>query len=92
MQCFCYTYIIMIITREAINRRFFLAVDALKDSKQMKNLEFFAKKYNVNRSFLNYARNHPEALLRPETIANFAQEYKISIEYLMFGKGGIFKQ
>lgn len=82
----------MIITREAINHRFFLAVDALKDSKQMKNLEFFAKKYNVNRSFLNYARNHPEALLRPETIANFAREYKISIDYLMFGEGGIFKQ
>lgn len=82
----------MHITNEAINQRFFLAVDALKDSNQFKGgMQAFATKYGFSRTFISYARTHPQSLLRPDILANFCADYKISTDYLLLGEGSIFK-
>lgn len=76
-----------------ITKRFFVAVDSLKDSGRFEGgLKAFCERHNLNRTYLSSARNNPSIGIRPETIAALCNDYKeVSLDYIMLGTGTVFK-
>lgn len=84
----------MIISKEGveITKRFFQAIDMLKAQKQIRGLQTFTKQYGLNRWNLNMVKWEPEQrVLKPELIAYLCKDYGVSPEWILFGKGGMFK-
>lgn len=77
----------------AITKRFFEAIDMLKAQKRMRGLLTFTKAHDINYWNINTVRNQPEAsVLKPEWIAYLVLDYGISSDWLITGRGGMFKQ
>lgn len=75
-----------------ITNRFFQAIDELKSRKTIRGLGTFTKRYHINRWNLITVRNNPSiTTLKPEYIAYLTQGYGISSEWILLGKGPMFK-
>lgn len=76
-----------------ITNRFFTAIDLLKDSGRMQGgLKEFCEKHEVNRSWLSMVRNNAEkSPLRAEIVKWLCDDYGVSADYILFGKGRILK-
>lgn len=78
-----------------ITNRFFTCVDLLSDAGRMPGgiSAFCSNHPSINRSKLSFARNNPERVwLKPETIKFLCEDYGVSAEYILFGKGKILQQ
>lgn len=75
-----------------ITRRFFKAIEELKARKQIRGLGTFTNRYNINRWNLITVRDNPEnSTLKPEYISYLIEAYDVSAEWILLGKGEIFK-
>lgn len=79
-------------TEIAINNRFFFALTELKRRRVIKGINAFADKHGLNRgNLIEHKNNHREDWsLRPDVIAFLAQDFSISCEWLLLGKGDMF--
>lgn len=76
-----------------ITNRFFKAIEELKARKEIRGLGTFTNRYNINRWNLITVRDNPEnSTLKPEYISYLIDGYDISAEWLLLGKGAMFKK
>lgn len=77
----------------AITKRFFEAIEMLKAQKQIRGLQTFTTKYDINRWNLVTVKQNPESsVLKPELIAILVRDFNISAEWIMLGRGGMFNK
>lgn len=84
----------MKISKEGIEvtNRFFEAISILKTNKKIRGLQTFTKKYNINRWNMNTVKYNPEkSVLKPEWIVYISRDFGISSDWIILGKGPIFK-
>lgn len=84
----------MNISKEGIEvtKRFFEAIDILKAQKRMRGLLTFTKAHSINYWNINTVRNQPDvSVLKPEWITYLVLDYGISAEWVLTGRGGMFK-
>lgn len=84
----------MNISKEGISvtQRFFEVIDALKASKKIRGLQTFTREYNINRWNLCTVKKHPEvSVLKPEWIVYLVRDYGVSSEWILLGKGSMFR-
>lgn len=75
----------------AITRRFFLALDTLKDNKSIRGVKTFTDKYNINYWNFSTLRKEPEKrILKPEWLSYLVRDYNINPVWLLTGAGNIF--
>lgn len=75
-----------------ITQRFFKVIDLLIHNNTIRGLQTFTEIYNINRWNLITVRNNPTTrVIKPEWIYYLCKEYNISTDYIIFGKGPIFK-
>lgn len=76
----------------AVTKRFFEAIDMLKAQKRIRGLLTFTKAHNINYWNINTVKAQPESsVLKPEWITYLVLDYGISAEWLLTGRGGMFK-
>ncbi|MCJ2381294.1 hypothetical protein MUN53_11845 [Parabacteroides sp. AGMB00274] len=75
-----------------VTNRFFEAIETLKHQKKMRGLQTFTNKYGLNRWNINTVKWNPEkSVLKPEWIVYLVRDYGISSEWILLGKGDMFK-
>lgn len=76
----------------AVTNRFFEAIDMLKAQKKIRGLQTFTRLYNINKWNLITVKHNPErSVLKPELIVYLVRDFEISAEWILLGKGGMFK-
>jgi hypothetical protein len=76
----------------AITKRFFEAIDILKAQRTMRGLTTFTNAHDINYWNINTVRNQPDvSVLKPEWITYLVLDYGISAEWILTGRGGMFK-
>lgn len=76
---------------QAIVRRFFLALDTLKDTKQIRGLSNFTDKHNINRRNLYQLRKNPERnIFQVSWLSYLVRDYGVNAYWLLTGSGNIF--
>lgn len=59
---------------------------------KIRGLQTFTTKYDINRWNLVTVKNNPDtSVLKPEYIAMLIRDLNISAEWIMLGRGGMFK-
>lgn len=77
---------------QVIVGRFFEALKALKEMKVIRGKQTFTKKYGINRWNLNsLEKDHSRDIFQPAWLTYLVEDYGISAEWLLTGKGGIMK-
>ena len=75
----------------AIVRRFFLALDTLKDTKVIHGLTNFTEEHGINRRNLYQLRKNPERrILQVSWLADLVNDYGVNAHWLLTGRGNIF--
>lgn len=75
----------------AITKRFFQALDLLKESKRIRGIQTFTREHDINRWNLITVRDNPEiSVLKPEWIHFLCKDYNISTDWIIFGKGNMY--
>ena len=75
----------------AIVRRFFLALDTLKDTKVIHGLTNFTEEHGINRRNLYQLRKNPErCILQVSWLAYLVNDYGVNAHWLLTGRGNIF--
>lgn len=75
-----------------ITKRFFEAIDVLKAHKEIRGLQTFTRIYDIHRWNMRVVKLHPEtSVLKPEWIAYLVRDFGISAEWIILGKGEMFK-
>lgn len=75
-----------------INSRFFAAIEELKKSGAIRGLGTFTNMYGINRWNLIHVRDNPSnSTIKPEYIAYLADAFDVSLEWLLLGRGNMFK-
>ena len=75
----------------AIVRRFFLALDTLKDTKVIHGLTNFTEEHGINRRNLYQLRKNPERrILQVSWLAYLVKDYGVNAHWLLTGRGNIF--
>lgn len=80
--------------KEIIIRRFFLAIERLKEDDILRGLKTFTDKYDINRRNLIQCRNDPKGhggIFQPEYIMYLARDYMVSPAYLLLGDGSFYR-
>ena len=75
----------------AIVRRFFLALETLKDTKVIHGLTNFTEEHGINRRNLYQLRKNPERrILQVGWLAYLVNDYGVNAHWLLTGRGNIF--
>lgn len=75
----------------AITRRFFLALDTLRNEKTIRGMKTFTDRYGINYWNFSTLRKEPEKrILKPEWMAYLVRDYNINPVWLLTGTGNIF--
>jgi hypothetical protein len=75
-----------------INRRFFEALDEIKERGIIRGMQTFTNEYNINRWNLITVRKEPEKrVLKPEWMHYIVKGYGVSADWLLTGRGNMFK-
>ena len=75
-----------------ITRRFFLALETLQVKKELRGLKSFTDRYGLNYWNISTLRKEPEKrILKAEWLAYLVSDYNISVEWLLTGRGSMFK-
>lgn len=76
-----------------ITSRFFESIDMLIAQKRIRGLLTFTKAHDINYWNITTVRNQPEvSVLKPEWLSYLVQDYSISSEWLLTGRGKMFNQ
>lgn len=76
----------------AVTKRFFEALDMLKAQKHIRGLLTFTKAYDINYWNINTVKAQPDvSVLKPEWIVYLVRDFGISADWILLGKGGMFK-
>ena len=76
----------------AIVRRFFLALDTLKDTKVIHGLTNFTEEHGINRRNLYQLRKNPERrILQVSWLAYLVNDYGVNAHCLLTGRCNIFR-
>lgn len=76
-----------------ITRRFFAAVERLKQMKRIRGLQTFTREHGINRWNMVTLREDPgNRVLKPEWICYLVKDYGVSAEWIITGKGEMFNQ
>ena len=77
----------------AISQRFFKEIAILKEQKKIRGLQTFTRKHNLNRWNVNQVKFYPNrSVLKPEWIVYLHEDYNISVEWIILGKGNMFDE
>ncbi len=85
----------MKISKEGIEvtKRFFEAIDLLKQKRIIRGLQSFTNRYGINRWNMNTVKSNPEkSVLKPEWIVFLVRDFKVSAKWLLLGEGDIFER
>lgn len=75
-----------------ITNRFFEAIDELKRQKVIRGLRTFTIRFNANRSSLIVAKENPATnQVKPECLTYLVEGYGVSADWLLTGRGEMFK-
>lgn len=76
---------------EAIVRRFFLALDTLKDIRQIHGVTNFTEQHGINRRNLYQLRKSPERnIFQCAWLRYLVEDYGVNANWLLTGRGNIF--
>jgi hypothetical protein len=76
-----------------ITKRFFETISLLKAQKRMRGLFTYTQSHNINYWNINNVKNQPETrVLKPEWIAYLVLDYGVSADWILTGRGDMFKQ
>lgn len=76
----------------AIKKRFFEAIGMLMASKALRGRQTYCRLHDINkRHFYEQEKNIEKALLKPYWLVPLVAHYNINAEWLLTGKGGMFK-
>lgn len=72
----------------AVTKRFFEAIDVLKEEKVIHGLKTFTDKYGLNYWNVTTIKNEPEKrFLKVDYMIYLCRDYGISTDWLLLGKG-----
>lgn len=75
----------------AITRRFFGALDILKEEKRIRGLQTFTKTYGLNYWNMTTIKNEPEKrFLKPGCLTYLVRDFGVSAKWLLTGDGDVF--
>lgn len=75
-----------------ITNRFFQAIDIMKAQGKIKSLRAITERYGLNYGNFYSIRKNPETfILKPELIARLIEDYNVSSDWILLGKGQPFK-
>ena len=75
-----------------INERFFQCVDDLCNRRIIRGLGTLAKQWDVSRFILTWSKHHPqETSIKIEYIYYLVRDYDVSLDWIFFGKGPMYK-
>lgn len=76
---------------QVIVRRFFLALDTLKDSRRIHGISNFTEEHNINRRNLYQLRQNPSrGIFQVSWLMYLVHDYGISAGWLLTGRGSMF--
>lgn len=71
-----------------ITKRFFEAIEILKEQEKLRGLQTFTRRYGMNYWNMNTLKNAPEThVLKPECLCYLVRDYGVSSVWLLTGKG-----
>lgn len=74
-----------------ITKRFFEALDAIKEQKRMRGMQTFTNKYGENyRNFYNLRK--AGARIKQEWLTYLVRDYYVSAKWLLTGEGNMFSR
>lgn len=77
----------------SIIARFFQTIDFLVSAKQIRGKATYCKANNINRlNFDTQSKNHSAGFFQVSWLLGLINDYNVSAEWLMTGKGGMFKK
>ncbi len=72
--------------------RFFEAVDALKRKRLIRGTATLARLWGTSVFSMKWSKNHPdEKRIKVEYLYYIARDFNVSLDWLFFGEGDIFK-
>lgn len=75
-----------------VTKRFFEAIDMLKAQKVIRGLQTFTREHDINYWNITTVKNQPEvSVLKPEWIVYIVRDFGISADWILLGRGGMFK-
>ena len=76
-----------------IVQRFYIAFEALKQIKAIKNTKNFSEKYNINRgNFITVSKNPTSKMFNLCWLSYLVNDYNVSAEWLLTGSGDMLKK
>lgn len=76
---------------EEITKRFFIAIDKLIELKYIRGVKTLSTKYNINYwNFKTLKKEPSKRILKPEYIRYIVNDYGVSANWIITGKGAIF--
>lgn len=72
----------------AITKRFFIALDLLREQKKIRGVKTFTNKYNLNYWNMATLKKEPhKRILKPEYIMYLVRDFSVSPMWLLLGEG-----
>ena len=73
--------------------RFYKAVDSIVAKGRIRGLATIAREWGASRFALSWSKHHPEQKrIKVEYLYYIARDYGVSLDWLFFGSGKMFKQ
>ncbi len=74
-------------------KRFFEALQRLKDDKKIRGKQTFTREYDINRWNLNTLEKDPSRdIFQPAWLTYLVNDYGVSAQWLLTGRGGFYKE